>query len=305
MATNDNLIVTAGFNYSPEQLRPFLKSASRHIPNADVVIFSDNNDSRYMESIIRLHARARIVVPEGYKFKDYLWKHKKLRKFVKSIGLDKLRKYLPSPTRQQISRIHRSSFLHIQLARYSWAHSFLGELDPKPKMVLLADSRDVYFQGDPFEDNQQSILCGEEPMTIGSCPINSNWIETSYRKKILQEIKDRPVLCSGVTLGNYADVYVYADAMVSDIENNALKLVGKQGSDQGIHNKILHLNKDITYSTSRNGDELIATLHSSDLREFNFREAQGLLTKDGRPVKIVHQYDRHEKLREWVRETYG
>jgi len=304
MATSDNLIVTAGLGYSPDQLGPFLKSARQHVPKADVVIFSHTTDEKYKNHIADLNGRARVVVADGYQFKDYLWKFQKLRRFVKSTGLGKLPKYFSGVLGKQNSLVHKNSLLHVQIARYIWINAFLRELDAKPDMVLLTDSRDVFFQGDPFEGGQDRIMCGEEPMNIGDCPTNAGWIESSYSKALLGDIGACPVLCSGVTLGNFTNVAAYAEAMVSDIQENALKLVGRLGNDQGIHNKILHKDRRVSFTTSRNGDELIATLHNSDLGEFSFSETQGLLTKDQRPVKIVHQYDRHERLRDWVNKTY-
>jgi len=201
-------------------------------------------------------------------------------------------------------RLLKSSQFHVALARYFWAKSFLDELDTKPDMVLLADSRDVFFQGDPFEDDQEFIVCGEESIVIGKCPINSHWIEYTYEEKVLEELEKKPVLCSGVTLGRFDDVIAYTRIMVSEMEKKTHKLIGRNGLDQAIHNKILYVDKPIPYQKSRNGDELIATLGYSDLGEFLFGETRGLLTKEGRLVKIVHQYDRHETLAEWIRGAY-
>jgi len=304
MATNNHLIVTVGIRYSPEQLGPFLRSAQQHVPNADVVIFSDNGGPQYQDRIADLNSRARVVVADGYQFKDYLWKFQKLRRFVKSTGLGNVPKYFSGVLGEQKSLVHKGSFLHVQIARYIWVKSFLHGLGTAPDVVLLSDSRDVYFQGDPFEGGHDRLTCGEEPLNIGECPITTGWIESSYSKALATTMGKYPVLCSGVTIGNFADIVAYTEAMASDIQENALKLVGRVGNDQGVHNKILHKDKCLPFSTSRNGDELIATLHNSDLGEFSFSETEGLLTKNLRPVKIVHQYDRHERLRDWVSKTY-
>ena len=300
----NNLIITTAFNYSAQQLKPFLKSANQHVPKADIVIFSDNDEKKFTRCITEYNERARVIVPESNKFRVYLWKYEILRRFIKSDRLKNLLRFFPNLMSLQNFRIHNSSLLHVALARYIWTNSFLNELESKPDMILLSDSKDVFFQGDPFEDNQKYIIFGEEPTTIEECPFNSRWIKNLYTREIFEELKNSPVLCSGVTLGKYIDVIAYTEAMASEIKNNTLRLIGSSGSDQGIHNKILHMDKVITYKTSRNGDELIATLHYSDLREFLFRETQGLLTKERRLVKIVHQYDRHEKLAEWIRRIY-
>lgn len=300
----ENLIITSAFGYSAQQLAPFLKSADQHVPNTNIVIFSDNEEKEYVQCISQYNKRARVVVPRGNKIRTRFSKYEKAKRVLRSNKFRNILELFPSLVNQKNFHVFGSFFFHVALARFIWTKSFLGELEPKPSMVLLSDSRDVFFQGDPFQDSRKHIVCGEEPITIGECPYNSHWIEYAFTKEIFNGLKDDLVLCSGVTLGKYDDVIAYVSAMVSEFQKNALKLIERNGLDQGIHNKILQMDKVIPYATSPNGDELIATLNYSNLEEFLFQENLGLLTKEGRLVKIVHQYDRHANLAEWVQETY-
>lgn len=197
-----------------------------------------------------------------------------------------------------------TALLHVALARYIWIGSFLDECNPDIDMILLADSRDVFFQDDPFQDYLDDLVCGEEPTKIQECSINSAWLKHVYSEAWVDRLGAMPVLCSGVTLGSSHKIRSYIESMVSEIAVNNTRLIGWSGLDQAIHNKVLYGDGRLAFSTSKNGDALLATLHHSNLEEFHFDESEGLKTTGGDLVKIVHQYDRHRILHDWVIRRY-
>ena len=150
MKTKENLIITSAYNYSAEQLKPFLRSANQHVPKTDVVIFSDNDEEKYTQCITQYNKRARVIVPKDNKFRVLLSKYK-IRRLITSRKMKTLFKFFPINLILKNFPLVKSSFFHVALARYIWIESFLNELDSKPNLILLSDSRDVFFQGDPFE----------------------------------------------------------------------------------------------------------------------------------------------------------
>ena len=295
-----HLIITTAFNYAADRLKPFLRSAAKHCPNADILLFADRDDSEFLDAIAAYNGRTRVVVPKGYKPGLDLYTKMALRRSIKTIRPDNLQRLFPSVMERQFIRTRLYAPLHMKFKRFGWANAFLQDADPKPGKVLLSDSRDVFFQGDPFTDPRAGLVCGEEPLKIGESSFNAKVIEYTYSQRLLDKLSDLPVLCSGVVIGSCDNILAYTDGMISEILEIPLRLFGRTFGDQAVHNKLLHSTKTLPFETSKNGDGFIATLHDSDLKEFSFDETMGLLTKDGRPVTVVHQYDRHEGLAAWV-----
>ena len=88
----------------------------------------------------------------------------------------------------------------IQFKRYK---IFLEYLKNKTfNNILLCDSRDIYFQANPFEFNyNEKINFFLEDQIIKNCPFNSNWILKTYGKKEYDKISNKTILCSGTVLG--------------------------------------------------------------------------------------------------------
>ena len=90
----------------------------------------------------------------------------------------------------------------IQFKRYKIYLEFLK--DKKFDNILLCDSRDIYFQNDPFKyDYKKTINFFLEDHIIKDCPYNSNWILKTYGKSKFDMMSKKTILCSGTVLGNY------------------------------------------------------------------------------------------------------
>ena len=95
----------------------------------------------------------------------------------------------------------------IQFERYKIYLEFLKE--KKYKNILLCDSRDIYFQDNPFNFNfSKSINFFLEDYLIKDCPFNSNWIIKPMVKKY-EQVSNKTILCSGTVLGNYENIKEY------------------------------------------------------------------------------------------------
>jgi len=188
----------------------------------------------------------------------------------------------------------------IQFKRYK---IFLEYLKNKTfNNILLCDSRDIYFQGNPFKFNYNgSINFFLEDHLIKDCPYNSNWIIKTYGKKEFDNISSKIILCSGTVLGNNFKIKEYLNLMENYISKFKYKKRLKyfltfrtdpdgRGCDQGHANYIAHKSiiKNVHYYTNSEGP--FATVFY--LKQIKFDDESRLINKLGSPYLLVHQYDK-------------
>ena len=193
--------------------------------------------------------------------------------------------------------VHR---FDIQIKRYNYFLKILKE--GKYRQVLLCDSRDIYFQSNPFDFNfKGSINFFLEDEKIKNCPFNSNWLIKTHGKQVFEKIKNNIILCSGTVLATNKSMIEYLELMKSLIEKKKYKKSLKylltfrrdkngRGCDQAHANFVGHnqLIKDAHFYSNESGP--IATVYY--LKKIVFDKNYNLLNKLGVPYKIVHQYDK-------------
>lgn len=119
--------------------------------------------------------------------------------------------------------------------------------------IFLVDSRDTVFQSNPFANVPRQTdpsgksgvlyLFGEnmDASRIGqSVKFNYRWIHAAYGMEVAQFLKEKPILCSGATMGEKAAVETYLRAMVAEADETGTVIMG---SDQGFHNRLYYSNK--------------------------------------------------------------
>eukprot|EP00978_Attheya_sp_CCMP212_P029633 scaffold105937_cov54-Attheya_sp.AAC.4 len=138
-------------------------------------------------------------------------------------------------------------------------------------------------------------------------------IKAAYGAKALQEIKDRPVICSGSTIGDQRAIETYLRAMVKQFDDTKCKRVG---CDQGLHN-YLHYSGQLlvvrnngrepgisnvrVYPQGQGGAAVnnLAALRNAPLRQHwgILQNGTDLVTNwDGTIANVVHQFDRDKEL---------
>lgn len=167
-----------------------------------------------------------------------------------------------------------------------------------PTRILLTDSRDVFFQSDPFraldpsKGLSPSLLFAAEPKSIAACSINQAWIQQFFGADTLQDILTNPVLCVGTMLGA-------AGAMQTFLEQFTLlirQVIERHGSiawglDQAALNVLIHRGLyEQPYALRSNAEGPFATLYHQEQLLLDRRGR--ILTQNQQPVAIVHQYDR-------------
>lgn len=290
-------VISAAFWYDPERLRLFLCSAKEHLPFARVILLCERHDRNLARAVRAFNPEAEVYVPKDSLPRRVLW-----RLTQQSAGFCAGVARLQSTLGLRTPRWFHALFLHVALARYFYALILLEE--NSSEYVLLCDSRDVVFQRNPFKGADGRLVTGEEAIKIMDCPINSRWIRKVYGKSMVERLGRHRVLCSGVTYGPWETARKYLEAMVTETARLAPALYFQDGYDQAIHNKLLRIDTPTPLRISACGTRHVATLHYSKIREFRIDPEAGLLTTEGEPVAIVHQYDRHPKLKTWFAQRY-
>lgn len=113
--------------------------------------------------------------------------------------------------------------------------------------ILILDVRDSYFQSNPFQferspsSNDSCTLDlyeeNREAVNIGKSSYNSKWIKTAYGKDAFESMSEKPVICSGSTMGSKHAIELYSVAMVAQFDETKCKQVG---CDQGFHNYLFY-----------------------------------------------------------------
>ena len=241
----------------------------------------------------------------GYKFNQVEFFIKSLRKFYQDsvtflIGKEdeeierELKKFGCETIKIEISK------KEIQFKRYE---IFLNYLKNKEfKNILLCDSRDIYFQANPFEYNYKGqINFFLEDLPIRDCPYNSNWILKTYGKNELEKIASKIILCSGTVLGQNEKIVEYLNLITSNISTFKYKKKLKylltlrpdpegRGCDQGHANFLIHNSKINKFNLYPNSTGPVATILY--LKRINFDKKSYLINELGKPYLLVHQYDK-------------
>ena len=140
----------------------------------------------------------------------------------------------------------------VQNIRYETYWVMASAYNPN-SWILLVDSRDTVFQDNPFthlprnsDPSGQSDLLyffGEssEASRIGqSVKFNFRWIRAAYGDEIAHFLEQKPIICSGATMGEKIALETYLRAMVAEADETGTVLMG---SDQGFHNRLYYSNK--------------------------------------------------------------
>ena len=163
--------------------------------------------------------------------------------------------------------------------------------------VLLSDSRDVFFQGDPFASPVELELA-QESNRFGFEPLNDAWFADGFGAEALSTIEGRHVLCSGTILGSRKSVLDHVRRMCDHVKR--LRTWKHGGIDQALHNFVVsNLMDSDGYTISTNERGRISTINfETDLR---IRHGY-IVDAEGRPIPIIHQYDRiRTELRDSLR----
>ena len=165
--------------------------------------------------------------------------------------------------------------------------------------VLLPDTRDLVFQDNPFKYlSGKPLDLSVETKTIQECPnFNTPWVKNLYGEEVYEQVKDKWILCAGVTGGKRAAVIQLCDVMISERQK-----FGDRFVDQCTLNVFYNQGKLPDAELHYTGDHLVATIgHSLGTTYVN--EDGCLIGNNGIIPAMVHQYDRHKSIEHYFIEN--
>jgi len=167
--------------------------------------------------------------------------------------------------------------------------------------IMLTDTKDVIFQSDPFLNNNLNKLnFFLEDRLIKNCATNIRWILRAYGNKVYNQIKNKRISCSGVTIGNKKEILKYCKQMVQEIKNNKYYSLNpfNKGSDQGNHNIIVNSSKFKMAKKFVNTDSFVVNLSNS--KENILKYTNGKFKINKKTISVIHQYDSHKLIEKKV-----
>jgi hypothetical protein len=203
------------------------------------------------------------------------------------------------------------------------------------RWMLLVDSRDTYFQSNPFAavprktdptgNSGLLYFYGEnaESTRIGLSKMNSKWLTNAYGEFVANCLKDKPIICSGATMGEQVALETYLRAMVAESDDTQVVIVG---ADQGFHNFLYYSHKlrnanaihsIVVFDQGTGIVNNMGAMRTKDLKEWgngkiyeetdepNGKKGVRVLNWDGSVSPVVHQYDRHHVLSSFLLRRRG
>jgi hypothetical protein len=230
------------------------------------------------------------LIKSGYKGRVVLFVED-----LKSNLAEYLRKHSIEPC------LYESSHIPVTNQRYILYKRFIEQEDGIGQ-IMLTDVRDVIFQGNPFTlCNTDNLYCFEEDksMTLANCHYNSKWIRQAYGKNVLAQIGHNPIICSGVTIGNYNKVLQYLEILIKELA--AVPPVW--GIDQGVHNVLIRSEKVSHAVICPNECGSVYTMAYVKPGSVKVNKDGFIINESGMPC-VIHQYDRHPLLKAAVQKKY-
>lgn len=190
----------------------------------------------------------------------------------------------------------------VQVGRYVRYYEILrGAAQPYDR-VLFSDVSDVLFQAHPFDGAPKGELLTflEHPQQmIGACKTNSLWISDVFGPDMAKQLAACRVSCSGTTIGSHGAMVEYVEKLLSHAKPPLmLKLQGKRGHDQGIHNMLLHTGALAKAVQVENGEHVLTLGRVPDDQVCLSNDA--ITTLAGAVPAIVHQYNYRPAINAWV-----
>lgn len=174
-----------------------------------------------------------------------------------------------------------------------------------PGRILLADTRDVVFQADPFAALGASRLRFhlESARRLADCPVNRDWLARALGPAAVDELGARPIACAGTLLGTAEAVFEYL-CLMGALLTEVPPRHRLSGVDQAIHNAMLWRGLLRGADAVPNGAEVL-TVPPEGLGALARIEAGRIRNADGSLSAIVHQYDRDAAAAAALAERFG
>ena len=169
--------------------------------------------------------------------------------------------------------------------------------------VFVCDTRDLIFQSDvfaPFKDCVNWLGYSTELPTIGKeRTYNYPWIEICFGKAEADKLSDKKIICAGgAAIGSTEEVKTFLESMLS---TNSRK--DMLGSDQATMNYLIYNKLFPIKNLIENDVDTGEIVTNGFVKNAKTRDDK-ILRGDGGVPAVVHQYDRHSHLVQFVDNVY-
>ena len=176
-----------------------------------------------------------------------------------------------------------------------WLYYYQILTNAQYENVLLIDSRDVYFQTDPFVYANNTVMLTSEGLTHAESEWNTEDQKLSQQTLGMHdEFSSWPVVNGGVVLGPTAKVRAYCLLVYTNARKSATH------TDQAAINRLwnLYLSHDSDYSLADpNNDSFCMTgdtLKTRNIKVPTQFVRNQITTAAGKPYALFHQWERTE-----------
>jgi hypothetical protein len=292
-----NLILATAQDYGWEALSPFASSLLATGYSGDVRLFAsslpagtvDELTARgiHVERVRRARRRwgGHVFAPYTPRTTRFRWHAQPyLTRMVQLVAS-------ASPDQRGVAAALVGFLGNVEVARYGWYYRYLVRHGHQYRNVMVSDVRDVLFLAQPFSfdigDSVWFFLENEE-LRLRDQTNNRGWLIGAYGEPAFEAIGDRPISCSGLTIGSSEAMLSYLGLMVDHLARLPRQF---KGIDQGVHNYLLHndLVQHARMVPNARGPVLTVGTMSGPA-------AVELLRSRRSEAKIIHQYDRHPAL---------
>lgn len=292
-----NTIFSAAAGYQPDDLGPFLASARQHLRDFEMVLLIAPGDEVVLEPL-----------RQNFPFLRFAFLHrgtpwKRLRCWITHVALPGAR-ILRRLDRHGLGDRRRQALecgMNPALSRYFLIERLLNQPGASSGgRVMLADSRDLVFQADAFVEIPGPLVTGAEP--IFNQP-DDRWIGLVYGPSGQARLAGKQVYCSGFTIGDRDSVRAYVGKVCDQMWAHLPAMLFHRGLDQAIHIRLLH-DRLLAATIVQNADGKIATISQEPATHLQIDRDAGAVRVCGSIPPVLHQYDRHPALRDFVRSLY-
>lgn len=192
--------------------------------------------------------------------------------------------------------------------------SFLINNEDVYNKVFTSDVRDVVFQSNPFDYvNDYNLHLVSEDLKIKEQHLNVGWIKQDYGSDILAQIENETIICAGTTYGGIESVITLIEKM----------LIQSPKNHQAMINYLVRTGKIEAIVEPNDGHSVVWTIGTKiDTEHDDFYKIQEQLIttidddfyKIQKPIittlddvipPVIHQYDRHPRIRKMLEFYYA
>ena len=181
-------------------------------------------------------------------------------------------------------------------ARWKTYLDFLEKYGTNYEQVLVTDTRDVIFQGDPFVDFKNNLnwlgYSTEEGSILpaGKQPVDYIWIKSRFGKEEADKLADKPAICCGTVIGSVNEMKMFCLKMWDFLKNDTVWGHEQASMNYFIYENLLPIENIIELDGQTSAIFTMALSEKISVKD-------GLILRgDGGVPAVVHQYDRHAEL---------